>query len=319
MSDQPRPIFDIEGFYRSGKVDMTLRREAMKYARENPDKYKRASYYVADRIEESNYRRRNVFLWRYLDASLGGRDKWRPQHQRRGTCVGQGAKLGCDDLLAINHRFGGGRWVGRSSVAAAYAGSRVDIGKQPGRWDGSTGFWVVQWLIKFGIVTLDELGLADDSLTEDENLAVQWAASRDGVPREYEILAREKPIVDTYVCETPDEAAVALDSGSLLLICSNLIASGRRDRYGVSPLQNAGGHCQLVRAKFYDENGRRLWTEQNSWGKWGSGPKFPDDMPDGAVNLDDQSLARQLRSGDCHIITGVRGLEPLADRDLIHL
>lgn len=311
-------VADIEAFYRNPTHDMTLRSDAHAFARANPAAAKRVSYYAAEQIERSRYARRDVAAWRYLFAELGGASKWRPQFQKRGTCVGQGAKLGCDTLMAINRRFGGGRFPGRSSVASNYAGSRVDIGRQPGRWDGSTGFWVVRWMVEYGIVTLAELSLADDALDTDERLAVDWTASNQGVPTEYEAIAREKPVGDSWVVETPDEVAAVLDAGGVVLICSTLIATGRRGKYGISPLENAGGHCQLVWGKHYTPEGDRVWNEQNSWSAdWGSGQVFPDDMPPGSVNLTDRDLARQLRSGDCHALVGVRGLEWLDDDDLI--
>lgn len=311
---------DLERFYFDTSKDVTLRQEAFAFARANPAVYKRARYYVEPWLEEVQAKKRDVANYRFLFEVLGGRDKWRPQYQQRGTCVGQGAKLGADIVAAINTIFGGGRWKGRTSVAAAYAGSRVEIGKRPGNWDGSTGFWVVEFLKRFGVVFLKDLGLPDDDQRNDENLAIQWTASRSGVPADIEQLARETPVVESYVVETTAEAEVVLEAGGVILQCSNLIASGRRGAYGVSPLQRAGGHCQLTAAKFYPDGESRIWNQMNSWSaNWGSGTVYPSDMPPGSVNLSDRDFQRQLDSGDCHAIIGIKGLEPMADSDLIQL
>lgn len=313
-------VDDLAKFYFDPAVDMTLRREAFAFARQNPAVYKRASYYVEPFIEEVKAKKRDVANYRFLYQVLGGMAKWRPQYQGRGTCVGQGNKLGCDIIAAVNHIFGGGRWKGRTSVATGYAGSRVEIGNRPGSWDGSTGFWVVEFDKRYGVGFLADLGLPDDDRQQDERLAVQWTASRSGVPAQLEDLCKETPILDSYVVETTDEAEVVLEAGGVILQCSSLIATGRRGTYGISPLQNAGGHCQLTAAKFYPDGSTRIWNQMNSWSEdWGSGPVYPSDMPAGSVNLSDRDFQRQLNSGDCHALIGIKGLEPLADSDLIHL
>lgn len=317
LSSEFKSIADIKRFYSDPTNDMTCRSQMLEFANANPQLYKLMQY--APRFEEyqeeSRGKRRDVFLYRYLFAALGGANKWRPQYQKRGTCVGQGGKLGGDAVIGINHVFGGGPFPGRIAVAPLYAGSRVDIGKQPGSWDGSTGFWLVQWMTRFGVVLLKDLDLAEDSRDEDERIAVRWTASREGVPPKIEDVARQLPIKDSYVVRTPDEAEVAIDAGCPIVRCSSLIASGRRGKYGVSRVSNQGGHCELVWAKFYVD-GKRLWNEQNSWSEqWGSGERYPEDMPPGSVNLTDGDFAKILASGDCHALVGVKGLEPISDKD----
>lgn len=327
MADEFSPLYarfntveEIQAFYADPKNDMTLRREAYEYARNHPESYKRLTYYAQDLIEYSRETKRDVFLYRYLYQVLGGEKNWLPQWQKRGTCVGQGAKLLADKMMAINHIFGGGQWLGRASVAGLYAASRVEIGRQPGRWDGSTGFWVAKAMKEIGILLLRDLGLPDDATDADEELAVRWAASRSGIPDDKEALAGERVVYDTYVPETPDECAAALDAGALVLMCSDLIATGDRGEYGISRLTRQGGHCQMLSAKFYTPEGKRLFNECNSWSKtWGRGPRYPADMPLGSVNLTDESIAAQLRSGDCHVVVGIRGLDPIRDKDLIQL
>lgn len=309
-----RSVKDIEQFYRDPHHDMTLRSLMLEYANANPQFRTRLASVANARGLEA--KPRDVFLYRYLFTALGGADRWRPQYQKRGTCVGQGGKLGVDLVIAINHLFGGGRFPGRSAVAPLYAGSRVDIGKQPGRWDGSTGFWLVRWMKEFGVVLLNALDLPEDSLDEDENLGVRWTADREGVPTRYEDLARIMPVTETYVVETVDEAEVAIDAGCPIVRCSDLIASGTRGRHGISRVSRQGGHCELVWAKFYVD-GQRLWNEQNSWSaRWGTGERYPHDMPPGSVNLTDSDFAKILSSGDCHALVGIKGLDPIPDRDI---
>lgn len=308
---------ELEAFYADPAHDMTLHFEALRFAVENPEKRVRVLEVAPGAVQEATERKRDVALWRYFQAAVA--KPWSPQWQKRGTCVGQGAKGVADFIVSINHVFAGGRFPGRVAVAPLYAGSRVDIGGRPGNWDGSTGFWVVEWMKKFGLVFLKDLDLPEDSLDEDERLGVRWTASRSGVPADIESIAKSTPIEATYVVEDPDEAEAVVDAGGLVLTCSDLIATGKRGQYGLSPVRRQGGHCQFIGGKHYTPDGQRVWTQINSWDGWGDGPVFPSDQPKGSVNLSDQSFAAQLRSGDCHAVVGVRGLDPLKDSDLFIL
>ena len=90
---------------------------------------------------------RETFLYRALFDYV---KNWRPQYQKRGTCVGQGAKLGADTLEAVFCKVEKADWVGRASVAGMYAGSRDEIAGQPGRWDGPNRSWVAKYVMQYG-------------------------------------------------------------------------------------------------------------------------------------------------------------------------
>jgi hypothetical protein len=319
VKNEATSVLDLRALY-DGTRDFTLRREAIAHiAATKPERFMVAAYPNFRQVDLDE--KVPVHLYRYLFGCLeelhGDGFNWRPQYQKRGTCVGQGAKLCADVMLAINARVCGKKFKGRAAVAPMYAGSRVDVGKRPGTWDGSTGSWVAQWMVSRGCVLLEDLGLEDDATDTDERVAVRWTNSRTGVPDEIEDIARTLPFQGKYVVNDPDEAYMALLAGCPVIRCSSLIASGKRGKHGLSPIAKRGGHCELLWAVDFTDSGKRVWNEQNSWSSsWGTGPKFPRDMPPGSVNLTDSDVSRILSSGDCWALEGLSGLDPLPKNDL---
>lgn len=265
---------------------------------------------------------REVFGWRPLRIALErhGLPKWRCQFQKRGTCVGQGAKQIGDGLLALDYVLHGRPFPGRCAVAGMYPGSRVDVAGRPGTWDGSTGSWVTKWATeRGGLLLLKHIGLPEDSLDEDERLAVKWCASREGVPTDLEDDARERVVAVGTLCRSTEELTAGLNAGGLLLQCSNLIASGRRDSRGYSPVRRSGGHCQVTDScrGIQGRDSEGFW-QQNSWdASWGSGGRYQDDDPPGGVWIDRDGLQAQLNQRDSYLWFGVNG--PLAPDDQINL
>lgn len=255
---------------------------------------------------------RDTFLWRFCMLAFEKAGiRWRPQYQKRGTCVGQGYKLGGDTVLAKHAVLFGKKFPGRCAVAGTYPGGRVDVAGQPGSWDGSNGSWTIEWVLKWGLLLLNGVGLTEDSRDEDERLALRWCASRQGVPAAEETLAKKRPIRYGPRVRQARECAKILQAGNPVVECSNLIASGRRDRNGFSPVSRSGGHCQLVWAVRFNPMGFLI---QNSWSEdWGSGPKWPDDQPDGSVWVDEGEMQAILNQGDTYAMIDAGGLEPLDD------
>lgn len=261
---------------------------------------------------------RDVFLMKYLSAAcreLYGKEwRYKPQYQKNGTCVGQSHKTGTDILMAVNRFIGGTKFIGRSSVCANYAGGRVEIAGQPGRWDGSNGSWSADWLTKYGIVLLKELNLAEDSRDPDEKLAVEWAARSSGVPAEYETIAKSKPISHAALVQTTAEVRAALNTLCYVNICSSLIPGSQRDADGVSRMSNQGGHstgivgCRQIRNEW-------VYAYMQSWGDWASGPygwlAFDSEKQYATtiVDITEGDLSRVLQSRDCYALSGVNGFE----------
>lgn len=255
--------------------------------------------------------KRDTFVWQMLDVAMKENDLglWEPQWQNRGTCVGQAWKVGCDDCAALAYVLFNKVFPGRMSVATIYAGSRVEVAGRPGWSDGSNGYWAAEFVTEWGCTTLTELGLDDDSRSEDERLAVRWCGSRAGVPASYEEMASERPVLQTPRMETIDDALVALDSGSPISIASPLIPSGSCDRNGVSRVRRRGGHNMLIRGVRW-LNGDPIFLCQNSWGpNWGE--VAIEGQPKGSVWITAGDLLSIFKYRDSHAIVGMGGLEPL--------
>lgn len=254
--------------------------------------------------------KKEVFLYRALITTLKQINPsytWKAQYQQDGTCVGQGGKLGADTLEAIQHVFNGTKWYGRCSVAGCYAGSRVDIGGQPGSWQGSNGSWLAEYFTKIGMLMLKDIGLPEDAMRDDEVLALKWTRSREGIPKDYETAARRFPIQTASLVTTFEEAAAAIQNGYPVVTCSSRIPSGKRDSQGFSPASNRGGHCTLYWGVRWDRPGLLY---QNSWSNdWGSGAKYPEDQPDGSVWLTADEVNKALAARDTYVISHANGFE----------
>lgn len=232
---------------------------------------------------------------------------WKPQYQKHGTCVGQGAATAVDDLQCLHVAKEGLKFEGRAAVAGTYAGGRVEVANRPGRWDGSNCTWSGQALVDVGILFKKHLSLPEDDLDEDEKLAVKWAASREGIPEQYETLANGFTVAKATLCKTTEELAVALNNLCTAFQGSQSYATGKCDEHGISPLRSGGGHAQAIRGVVIID-GRRYFAEQNSWGpNWAPGYKGEFRVPPGCVLLSETDMQRQLNARDCIVLSGPRG------------
>lgn len=249
---------------------------------------------------------KETFLYRALFDFV---KNWRPQYQKRGTCVGQGSKLAGDTLEAVFCKLEKATWVGRCSVAGMYAGSRVEIAGQPGRWDGSNGSWVAKYVEKYGMLMLKDIGLPEDAMDADEQLATKWTNSREGIPKEYEDFAKKYPITITARITNFEDASAAIENGYPVINCSNMIPSGRKDKDGFATASRGGGHCQLFWAVRYGQRPGLL--QQNSWSEnfASSGGKYPEDQPAGSVWHDVNIVNKILAQGDSFSFAGPGGFQ----------
>lgn len=222
------------------------------------------------------------FNYRALDKILG--KPYSPQFQKRGTCVGQNNKVAADDTAAIASVATGTPFKGRHAVTGTYAGGRVESAGQPGTWDGSNSDWTLDFLERWGGLLLKHIGLPEDSLDPDEEMAVKYAADRRGLPENLEALAKGNKVIKAFtVVRTYEEVHRYLQSNLAVVHDSSIWATGRRDSQGFSQSSTQrGGHCQSYRA--CRVSGKPGILDQNSWGpNWANGPTYPDDQPVGSV------------------------------------
>lgn len=260
---------------------------------------------------------RDTFLWIWLASALKKFHNdpnyvWENQYQKFGTCVGQAAKVAADDLLAINSELYGMEFPGRTAVASAYTFSRVEIAGQPGGWEGSNGYQAAAGQIRYGNLLLRDLDLPDNAKDEDENLAMQWTRSRNGVPDKYQALAGNLLVKDTVTPANVMMAAKLIQAGSPQYVGTTYIPTGKCNSKGVSSCRRGRlGHEMAVRAVIYDANGNPIYfLQQQSWFPgWATGPKLIPDQPMESVWITAQDYGIQLADGDANSILGVNGLK----------
>ena len=273
---------------------------------------------------------KDVFLGRYAVMgmrSLYGKDfQFFPQYQEFGTCVGQSHAMGGTIVAGISSLLAGLRFPGRMAVAPIYAGSRVEIGKKPGTWEGSVGSWAAQWLTQYGCVTYRDLGHDDNpksdkewlrTMAADEKQAMAWTASRDGVPSNAETVARLRPIQSAPLVQTIDEVKAALSNLTPINLCGMVHPSKSLDSKGVSKtLARGGGHSTLLIGQFFD--GSQWWFDMlNSWwyyyqgGFCRPGNKIDAMFKGSVTRMPEAWLRSWLQERDSYALVGVQGLEPI--------
>ena len=273
---------------------------------------------------------KDVFLGRYailgMQSLYGRKFQWFPQYQEYGTCVGQSHAGIFTMVLGIGSLLSGLRFPGRVAVAPIYGGSRVEIGKNPGRWEGSVGSWAAQWATKFGCVTFLEMGLNDHpadrkewlaTMRADETLAMNWAASNSGVPAEYEKLAKLKPITHAPLIQTVDEVKAALTNLTPVNVCSKWHPSQDCDDKGICKgFSRSGSHSTAIIGQYFD--GTRWWFDfLNSWwyyykgGFCRTGNKLDAQFKGSVCRISEKQLAALLTDREFYAMVGVQGLEPI--------
>lgn len=279
---------------------------------------------------------KDVFLGRYavmgMRSKYGRRFQFFPQYQREGTCIGMSHAFLATCVLGVSSFLSGLKFPGRAAVAPIYAGSRVEIGKQPGTWQGSVGSWAADWLQKYGVVLLEEMGLSDDpknskawlaTLAKDEALALRWTNSRTGVPAEMEAFAKLRAVQHAPLVQTVAEVRAALSNLSPINLCGQVHPSQDLDSRGVSKrLTRGGGHSTGIIGMHFD--GKEWWYDHlQSWWYYYKGGFCRSDNPidkmfaGSVTRIPEKWLQSWLNERDCYALVGVQGLEPIDQSYLI--
>jgi hypothetical protein len=243
--------------------------------------------------------------------------KWASFVQRRGTCGGQGNAGALTMMAAVWCFKYGTPFPGFVSPASQYALARVELGNWVSNQDGVIGAYCSQVPKQRGVLYLDQtLGKPTDyssplafhqQVYADEQLAVKWAAQRSGLPDDMEANLSQFMVDDVIPARTTHEAAKAIQNGNMGVGGSNLIPSGKRNQFGLSNLQSAGGHWT-----FYGDvrwrDGQLEFLYYQSWEGWGSGPTLPNDQPEGTVWVPADQVQQQLNQNDYYVYVRPKGL-----------
>ena len=259
---------------------------------------------------------RDTFLYRFLDMALrvyhnDPNYKWNHQYQKYGTCVGQASKVAADDLMAINSILYGMEFPGRAAVAGSYTFARVEVAKQPGRWEGANGVNAAAAFLKFGVLLLKQINLPDNATDADENLAMQWTASRAGVPQTYEDMAQNLLVEDVIAPTSTKMAGKLIQAGAPIFVGTTYLPTGKCNSQGVSPCQRTrGGHEMAYRAVVWENGDPKYFLQQQSWySGWATGGRLVADQPPESIWITAADAAKQMADGDCSAIIGTNGLK----------
>lgn len=190
-----------------------------------------------------------------------------PNQSTAGTCVGFGMTGAAQDTYLQELAMPGSteRWTGELAIEPTYAGSRVEVGGNRIRGDGSIGAWAAQFLTRgWGIITRGVYGPYDLSRYSIE-LCRSWGGRPEGLPKEIEDAARLHPISDAALISTGDELWAALGAGKGVGVCSNQGFDSPLDEHGFCEPRGMWPHCMRFRARFRHPRYGRSVLVGNSW------------------------------------------------------
>lgn len=142
----------------------------------------------------------------------------------------------------------------------------------------------------------------------NSKIGASWGAR--GVPQNIIDLGKESHIETVSLVKTPEEARDLVYNGYGLTIASSFGFASKRDKNGISRRSGSWNH-QMSIVGMDDTKQRHsecLFLIQNSWGShWISGPKFPEDQPEGSFWTTASILHGMIKDGECWVFSGAKG------------
>lgn len=250
-----------------------------------------------------------VLLHKCVEQLNGGVWPIADQGQGYGMCVGASAAWIAMVLMAVDIALRGEpeEWRGQVAIEPIYAGSRVEVGKgRLGSSDGSVGAWAAKWITDWGVLPCAKYGAVDLS-TYDPRRARDWGMPKKGCPDELEPIAREHPIETASLVTTYEQARDSIANGYPVTVASmvGFDDNGRRDADGFLTPKGTWPH-QMGLIGVDDEFRRPGCLCNQTWGKWGSGPKRHN-QPDSTFWIDAEVLNRMFAEKDSFAFSGFAG------------
>ena len=197
------------------------------------------------------------------------------------------------------------------SPEVIYGFSRVQVngGRSPFRSDGSTGAWVAQAMKDFGILAKEVVGSFD--LSKYSESRCREFGSR-GVPAELAEAAKAHRFTSISRVKTFEDFCRAIANGFGVIIASGQgFNNSRRDSEGFC--RPSGRWAHAMAGLSYRKGKRPGGYIKNSWGAASnSGPRYPDDMPNGGFWVDAEVLEKtMLSAGDSWAVSNMPNGFPL--------
>lgn len=254
------------------------------------------------------------FLWRAVRKSGKYTGYHYPNINQEyvGCCVGAGWKHGCDVAHGINIQRGHRATFKTVSAEVIYGGSRVEIGGGKLRGDGSTGAWAKEFVLRYGVVAMENYPEVDLSVFSPDRAR---SFGSKGVPAGIEALAKQFPIKEAAIVKTAAEGIKAIQQDYPIPICSNVGfnnadgTTGSRDKNGFCKARGTWNHCMVVIGYRKAIGGVPAGVFiLNSWGDDAhKGSIWPEDAPVAGFWIDIPTFERILKQNDSYAISAVTG------------
>lgn len=273
--------------------------------------------------------KKGVFLYRaFRDAYKDSyKTEWVCATQGIGDCVSFGWHHGIGIASAVEWKLGNIAEWHLPATEAIYGGARVEgcgkngDGSRPvgGYSDGAYGAAAARFVHSEkgggGVLFRQNYPGHFDLTKYSPQRAKEWGAFGCGGKGDNgwaETTGKPHRVHTVALVKTFEEAAAAIDSGYPVPVCSNQGFSSTRDKDGFCAARGKWGHCMCAVATRYDRQGVLIL---NSWGpSWVSGPKYPDDQPDGSFWCEKGTFNRMLAGEDSFAVSAVEGF-PLRKLD----
>ncbi|MGC4004670.1 MAG: hypothetical protein QM811_16750 [Pirellulales bacterium] len=257
----------------------------------------------------------DVFLYRSLYKAYKASKlvEWIVGAQGIGDCVSWGWAHAIMIHMAVLWELGETSEWREAATESIYGGSRVEaLGRRSGGYgDGSYGGAAAKWVKNFGVIfRQDYPDLGVDLTKYSSKRAKDWGNYGNGGKADggrLDAEAKKHPVLDVALVTTFDQAAAAIANGYPVPVCSSVGFTSTRDaqgflRRGIKPW----AHCMCFVGVRYGDRPGLLCL--NSWGpKWVSGPKYPDDQPDGSFWVDKDLVNVMLAGRDSFAVSGLVG------------
>lgn len=256
-----------------------------------------------NRIVQDNAKA-NVRLWKWAKMVNGG------QHlpnipQEVGDCVSWGAANAINYTAAVQiARDGTPEEFHRAFPPYLYGTSRVFIGKNGIRGDGSVGAWAAKAAQEYGVLRADAPGVPEYS----GNLARAWG-KKPGPPEEFVAVSKPFAIKTVSKMRSSDDVRDAVCNGYGVTIasdCGFLMTPPIKDGRRVNRRSGNWNHQMSIVGYDGETGSEPYWYVLNSWGATAHGDPA-DDAPPGGFWITAKDVEYIVRQGDSFAFSGFKG------------
>jgi hypothetical protein len=252
-----------------------------------------------------NYRNGvKVCLW---EAALQVLGKHIPSYRQEiGDCVSFGAANAVMYTSVVDIAKGAAFEFKYAYQPFIYGVSRVDVGGQRSRSDGSTGTWGAKACRDYGVLFYDDEGVPGYS----GNVASDWGYS--GPPKKFYPIAKDNPVKTVAKINSFDDVVQAIANGFACSIASDVGFEGDGNMQG----KVSGGKCWGVRGGTWMHQMSIIAVDtidsrpgafiMNSWGP-NTWREQPDGAPIGGFWADAKHIDNICRQDDSYAFSGFDG------------